>query len=124
VTCTSQIRPLKPAAGGRGLYLDRLRALNLDNFKRVNDTLGHHSGDLLLQSVAQKRSGCLRSDDILCRIGGDEFAVILRSQATYSATATLADAIAGMDAAAQRRMLLEGGLRRPLTLCKHRRARR
>ncbi|MDO9365319.1 MAG: EAL domain-containing protein [Methylotenera sp.] len=51
--------------------------IDLDDFKIVNDTLGHHIGDDLLFAVGQRLNHDLRTEDILCRIGGDEFALIL-----------------------------------------------
>jgi len=51
--------------------------LDFDHFKRINDTLGHDAGDLLLQAIAQRLSGAVRESDILARLGGDEFVVIL-----------------------------------------------
>lgn len=51
--------------------------LDLDNFKWVNDTLGHPAGDELLQKVSGRLSGLCKGDDVVARIGGDEFAVII-----------------------------------------------
>ncbi|HEY3328136.1 MAG TPA: EAL domain-containing protein [Novimethylophilus sp.] len=54
-----------------------LLLLDLNDFKPINDTLGHHVGDLLLQGVAQRLRECIRETDCVARIGGDEFTMIL-----------------------------------------------
>ncbi|PRR81524.1 sensor domain-containing protein [Clostridium vincentii] len=53
--------------------------LDLDNFKKINDTLGHSIGDKLLIKVAERISSCMRKDDILARLGGDEFSVLIEN---------------------------------------------
>ncbi|MFW1676897.1 EAL domain-containing protein [Pontibacter sp. JAM-7] len=51
--------------------------INLDHFKAINDTLGHHRGDFVLKEASDRLQKMLRDSDRLCRIGGDEFAVLL-----------------------------------------------
>lgn len=66
------------------LYVD------LDHFKQVNDTLGHHAGDMLLVKVAERLRLCVRESDTLARLGGDEFTIILNDTHEREAMAMVA----------------------------------
>lgn len=65
------------SAANRYQHLLALLYIDLDNFKNINDTFGHHIGDLLLKEVATRLKSCIRSADFIARLGGDEFAIIL-----------------------------------------------
>jgi diguanylate cyclase (GGDEF)-like protein len=64
-------------AAQRKKKLVSVMLMDLDRFKEVNDTLGHHNGDLLLQRIAQRLQGVLRDGETIARLGGDEFAILI-----------------------------------------------
>ena len=94
----------------RALLMDRLQVLlasarrqnrlvgilfiDLDNFKTINDSLGHYAGDELLKRVAGRLQACLRGADMVGRLGGDEFVVVVTDLATAEDLAPVAEKIA------------------------------
>ncbi|MBF0169926.1 MAG: EAL domain-containing protein [Nitrospinae bacterium] len=64
--------------------------LDLDHFKRINDSLGHAVGDRFLQDVAGRIKACLRQDDTVGRVGGDEFIILLEDVQTVDAAVAIA----------------------------------
>lgn len=70
---------LKQAINSAQRYKEKIGVMfiDLDRFKIINDTLGHHFGDLLLVEVSHRLKACVRSNDIVARLGGDEFVIAL-----------------------------------------------
>jgi diguanylate cyclase (GGDEF)-like protein/PAS domain S-box-containing protein len=99
-----------PAAYTGG-HCGALMLIDLDNFKTINETLGHSKGDLLLQQAAARLHACLRQGDTVARLGGDEFVVLIEGlSAQPREAAARSEALAGKLAAA---------LNRPYTLGAH-----
>jgi diguanylate cyclase (GGDEF)-like protein/PAS domain S-box-containing protein len=78
------------AYASRDGHLVAVHLIDLDGFKSINDTLGHHVGDLLLQDVAKRIRAQIRATDLAARIGGDEFVVIQTHLADPAAAGILA----------------------------------
>jgi diguanylate cyclase (GGDEF)-like protein len=70
-----------------------LLVLDMDGFKEINDTLGHATGDLVLQETGKRIKECVSSGDVVSRLGGDEFTVILRDIKTISDVERVAERI-------------------------------
>jgi diguanylate cyclase (GGDEF)-like protein len=64
--------------------------LDLDHFKYVNDTLGHHAGDTVLKIVAERFRECVGENDTVARLGGDEFGIVISTLSDIESTSTLA----------------------------------
>jgi diguanylate cyclase (GGDEF)-like protein len=98
------------ATHARHLRQGALLFVDLDNFKTLNDTLGHDTGDMLLQQVAQSLSACIRDSDTVARLGGDEFVVMLEdlSESPMEA-ATQAEAVGEKILVALNKTYLLGG---------------
>ncbi len=79
------------AMASRGYYHFALLYFDLDEFKRINDTLGHDAGDELLKEVARRLTSRLREEDTIARLGGDEFAVLLSGISNRKQAASIAE---------------------------------
>ncbi len=77
----------------RGSHSIALLFIDLDRFKNINDSLGHHVGDLLLIEASRRLKALVRRSDTVARLGGDEFVVLMESAATQLAAAQLAEKI-------------------------------
>ena len=67
--------------------------IDLDKFKKINDTLGHRAGDELLKEVALRLSACVRDADTVARLSGDEFVIVLEGWHDLAEVAAVADKI-------------------------------
>ncbi len=81
------------AAAATGLTRGALMYVDLDHFKRVNDTLGHSAGDQLLSIVAHRLKACTKEGDTVARLGGDEFTVLLRNVGDAETARSIADRV-------------------------------
>jgi len=93
----------------RRLFIDRLQQavrvnqrsrhrlavlyFDLDNFKQINDTLGHDAGDALLRTLSDRLLGCVRNEDTVARIGGDEFAILMSEIGSIEAAQVVASKV-------------------------------
>ncbi len=83
------------ASSSRTRMSGALMFIDLDNFKTLNDTLGHDMGDLLLQQVALRLASCVRETDTVARLGGDEFVVLLETLSEHVPDAALQSKASG-----------------------------
>jgi len=93
VLLLDRLRQTMTANARAGSY-SALLFIDLDNFKTLNDTLGHDMGDELLRQVARRLTSCVRAGDTVARLGGDEFVIMLASLSTdQTEAATQTEAI-------------------------------
>ncbi|MEJ2677133.1 MAG: GGDEF domain-containing protein, partial [Acidihalobacter sp.] len=89
--------------------------VDLDDFKLVNDTLGHHAGDDMLRQVGERIGSCVRSGDVVARQGGDEFIVLMTDTSTLSGDPDTSQVTRLLNPARQAQRLIER-LREPFVI--------
>jgi diguanylate cyclase (GGDEF)-like protein len=87
---TERLSAASKAGSDRRSRHEGLLIIDVDDFKDVNDSLGHEGGDLLLVQLAGRLRGCVRANDLAARLGGDEFAIVVTDDADGSVTAGIA----------------------------------
>ena len=97
--------------GGGSSQFGAVLFMDIDNFKLLNDRLGHDMGDLLLKAVGQRLLSCVRAQDTVARLGGDEFVVVL-----VELSASEASAVAQAQSVAEKILT---ALNAPYTLATH-----
>jgi diguanylate cyclase (GGDEF)-like protein len=104
--------PRLPGAPGSGPEV-AVMLLDLDEFKTVNDSLGHTAGDELLAAVARRLAGAVRERDTIARLGGDEFAVLVQGEArqrVLSVVARVHEALAAPFSVSGRELVIDGSI--------------
>src|SRR2546423_2717890 len=86
-------RIAQAVAGGEGEGGFAVVIMDLDRFKEVNDSMGHHAGDALLVEVARRVEGALRTSDMVARLGGDEFGLLLGAPTGTAGLETVLDLV-------------------------------
>ncbi|MEW6353375.1 MAG: EAL domain-containing protein [Pseudomonadota bacterium] len=81
------------ARAARSQRLVALMFLDLDHFKDINDSLGHHAGDMVLKAMGERLRDCLRDGDTIARLGGDEFTMILENMESVEDVAEVAQKV-------------------------------
>jgi diguanylate cyclase (GGDEF)-like protein len=92
-TFLSAVTSLLDAGGHRKGRPDSVLFVDIDDFKLVNDSVGHEGGDALLVDLAERFATCVRSQDLVARLGGDEFAIMVADDQTGSAAVRVAERI-------------------------------
>ena len=85
-----RVREAIEGAAGQGASV-AVMIMDLNDFKEVNDTLGHHAGDLVLEQIGRRMQQVLRDDDLIARLGGDEFGVVLPHVKDEAAAVSVAE---------------------------------
>ncbi|MEW9873873.1 diguanylate cyclase [Arthrobacter sp. HS15c] len=90
---TASFDPEPGGDKGNGARLEGLLFIDVDDFKGVNDSLGHERGDALLIQLAARLQACVRAEDLVARLGGDEFAIVVMEDDGHSVTGDVAERI-------------------------------